>query len=647
MILEELLLKDYRQYKGESRITFANKKDKNTTVIIGNNGAGKSNLFAALNWVLYGDEEDSTGGHNENVVNKAALRDAATGDRVVAQVRLKFTHEGDRYVVTREVGALKQGKEAPILDVPEPIFQKIPPKGGAEIIKNPNARMNAILPRNAKQYFFFDGEQVLERFTKVGHEEEVHRAVRDVLQYDVIERTAKHLDTLAREYQSELNKRAHGKEKELREKEIALQNSLEKKRNELKGLRDERQKAKTLIDATKATLHSRKKAKDIMAERDRLESELQQLSSRKTEAEDKIREDGNRAYYALSGHAIEKARKLLDEKRSKGEIPAGIREQFLVDLLDRHKCICQRPLGKGSPEEIAVRQLLNKSLSGTLENTLTEVYGQLSGISVQAREIQSRLKENIKLRLQYGKQMQEVRDSLDEVKEKLKKEDVEDIGALEKQLEGHERRHEDLCVDIGSLEEKIKVAEKDLDVVTKDLKEEARRSKHANTLSAKFELARDGANIARQVLDTFANGMRQKIEDKSREIFTAIIWKSAQFKEVKISDTYELEVLDRWNQPARKELSAGERQFFSLAFILAMAQVTSVEAPFVIDTPLARIDDIPRKRLAEELPDLVPQLILLMTNNEAAVVPTLKPHLGKQYRLDFKDGATTVSEEKV
>ncbi len=294
-----------------------------------------------------------------------------------------------------------------------------------------------------------------------------------------------------------------------------------------------------------------------------------------------------------------------------------------------------------------MRQLLNRSLSGTIENTLTAVYGQLSGITVQAREIQSRLKENIKLRLQLGKQMQEVREQLDDVQEKLKKEDVEDIGALEKQLEGHERRYGDLCVSIGVLEEQIRTSEKELDAVTKDLKEEARRSKHANTMSAKFELSRDAANVARKVLDTFANEMRQKIEEKSREIFTSIIWKSAQFKEVKISETYELEVFDRWDQPARKELSAGERQFFSLAFILAMAQVTEVEAPFVIDTPLARIDDEPRKRLAEELPGLVPQLILLMTNNEAAVVPTLKPHLGKKYRLDFKNGATSVAEEKI
>lgn len=646
MILEELVLKNYRQYKGESRIEFACRKEKNTTVIIGNNGTGKSNLFAALNWVLYG-AEDAAEPQKDSVVNKAAMSEAANGDRVIAEVRLKFNHEGERYIITRQVGALKRAKEAPVLDEAEVVFQKIPPKGGAEIVKNPIRQMDAILPRNAKQYFFFDGEQVLERFTKAGHEEEVHRAVRDVLQYEVLERTASHLDTLAREYQRDLNKLAKGKEKELREKEIAFQDSLDKRRKELKGLRDEKQKAKTLIDETKATLHSRKKAKTIMEDRDRLESELQQLSSRKSEIEDRIREDGNRAYFSLSGNAVEAARKLLDDKRSKGEIPAGIREQFLKDLLERHKCICARPIGKGSPEEEAVRQLLNRSLSGTIENTLTAVYGQLSGITVQAREIQARLKDNIKQRLQLAKQMQDVREQLDDVKEKLKKEDVEDIGALEKQLEGHERRYEDLCVSIGVLEEKIKTTEKELDSVTKELKEEARRTKQANTKSAKFDLAREGADTARKVLETFENGMREKIEEKSREIFTSIIWKSAQFKEVKISDTYELEVLDRWNQPARKELSAGERQFFSLAFILAMAQVTEVEAPFVIDTPLARIDDEPRKRLANELPDLVPQLILLMTNNEAAVVPTLKPHLGKQYRLNFKDGATTVTEEKV
>ena len=142
--------------------------------------------------------------------------------------------------------------------------------------------------------------------------------------------------------------------------------------------------------------------------------------------------------------------------------------------------------------------------------------------------------------------------------------------------------------------------------------------------------------------------MRKEIQEYSQDIFSSLIWKSSQFKDVSISDNFELEILDRWGTPAKGDLSAGERECFSLAFILAMSKATEAEAPFMMDTPFARISEVPLRNISEKLPNLTKQLVLLVTNKEFPVEYSndIKPRVGRVYNLRFNDvtGCTTIEE---
>ena len=80
--------------------------------------------------------------------------------------------------------------------------------------------------------------------------------------------------------------------------------------------------------------------------------------------------------------------------------------------------------------------------------------------------------------------------------------------------------------------------------------------------------------------------MRTGIQAKAKEIFQRLIWKESQFQDVRLSEDYHLEVIDRWGLPAKPDLSAGERQVLSLAFIAGMAKVTGEEARWSWTHPL-------------------------------------------------------------
>ncbi len=53
MIIKKMKLQNFRQYI-DDEIKFAVDEDKNVTVIMGDNGTGKTTLAQAFQWALYG-----------------------------------------------------------------------------------------------------------------------------------------------------------------------------------------------------------------------------------------------------------------------------------------------------------------------------------------------------------------------------------------------------------------------------------------------------------------------------------------------------------------------------------------------------------------------------------------------------------------
>ena len=62
MLLKSLKLKNFRQFKGEQKLTLSTDSQKNVTIVMGENGSGKTSLAQAFTWCLYGktdfDDDD-------------------------------------------------------------------------------------------------------------------------------------------------------------------------------------------------------------------------------------------------------------------------------------------------------------------------------------------------------------------------------------------------------------------------------------------------------------------------------------------------------------------------------------------------------------------------------------------------------------
>lgn len=96
-----------------------------------------------------------------------------------------------------------------------------------------------------------------------------------------------------------------------------------------------------------------------------------------------------------------------------------------------------------------------------------------------------------------------------------------------------------------------------------------------------------------------------------------------------------------------QHFSAGEQQIFVMALYQSLAEIRTSELPFVIDTPLARIDSEHRRNILDHFFSRLPgQVIILSTdeeiNNEGMAV--LSPKISDIYLIEHQeDGTTSVS----
>lgn len=651
MKLERITLQNFRQYYGKQRLEFAKDPERNVTVIHGVNGAGKTSLFLSINWCLYGKKVDDVQVIDNvgELMSKEAVRLAKPGETIETSVDLTFTHNGGRYLVRRTLVGKKQEDGTVELDSSDDlVVMRIQPDGQAERVSNPIGTISSILPANVREYFLFDGEKI-DNFAKPEAASQVRDAIYLVLNIEILERAQRHLEYLAGEYRRNLKQVSSAELRKLVEEDEGLRAMRTSQEARMAEVEREIQSAEAKIADIDERLRTLEHAKGLQERRDVLDTELRE---RRQELQKKIVEIQGIAtsgYIALADSAVESALQVLEEKREKGEIPSGIRQQFVQDLLEQMVCICGRPIGDGSPEFQRLRHLLTRSMSSVLEDDILNLNALLRTFCDRKAEVTARIDSAMKDRTQLLEIIADREGQLDDLSRQLKDSPLEEISRLEKRRREFAANINDYKMDIGSLATKIEHATEKIKDLEKQISKARKEKRKERLLSIKLQLSQKAADAIDEMHHTFADEMRKRIEEKTKEIFRKLVWKESHFSDVQLSPDFHLEVIDRYGRPARPELSAGERQVLSLSFIAAMAQISDEEAPLVMDTPFGRLSSHHRNSITDSLPKLADQLVLFVTDEELRdqAQANLQPYIGAEYRLSFDRTTSCTKIEEI
>ena len=202
-----------------------------------------------------------------------------------------------------------------------------------------------------------------------------------------------------------------------------------------------------------------------------------------------------------------------------------------------------------------------------------------------------------------------------------------------------------LSEEIGSIEFKKEQEVREQETVKNKLYEVEKNRR-------KFSLAQR----SKMVLEAYNKKLTEtQILEFCKELvdcFNRICDKEQLLSEANIDiNTFDVTLIDKQGgEVSINEFSMGESQIYGLALLWALRKISGYELPLLIDTPVARLDEVHQTNFINEfLPEVSDQVLLFATNIEMSnnVEKRLQPAVSQTYELQFDErlGHTVVSGE--
>lgn len=659
MRLDQITIHNFRQYSGTQKIHFSKDKERNITVIHGENGAGKTALLNAFSWCLYGkiDLPNST-----EIINERLQLSLQVEEEAEAYVKLQFENEGRIYTVTRSIRGRKNDQGTvdylrPLLDVEyiDVDGATITPKGAQNLI-------DQIIPSDMKSYFFFDGERI-DKMQDKEQAKDIRNAIKVVMGLEILERSVTHLEVVKRKFREESAQLGNTEQQELDSKLKEVGEVIKRKQEEKEIQETNRSAVESEIKEVQARLRTLEESKEIQQQRDALEKDKDSILNQLKEIQKQTKTLVSKAgYLAYAGVAIEKAKELLESKREQNQIPTGIKQQFVDDLIQSEKCICGRPIHQDTDEFKSIMGWRGRSSTKALEDAFINTTGDLKFASKERIRMFEDLQSLRKKREELIHARQDVEAELSEIQGKLEGKDTEEISALAKKERDKRDQLEEIKDSIKRLEIELQNLHKENDKLEKEFDAIKVENDKAVLAKKRMEICDTLKSTFSDIYKIRSAEVQIRLQEKISDVYGRLLRKGF---EVNLTDTYEIEVYKVLGTERKTVgLSQGERQITSLSFIGALVDIAREQLekeksndsvgsmkfggyyPIVMDSPFGQLDDDHRSRVAKGLPSLAHQIIVIVSSSQwkGEVQAHMKDRVGREYRLDFHGGVQDYTE---
>ena len=159
MIIRKIVLKNFRQYIDTS-IEFATDPEKNVTVVMGDNGTGKTTLAQAFQWALYGETRFQI----REIINRIVREKMTMGESKTVSVTIELFYNEKEYTVKRSV-TYKKNAQKKLEEIDHKFtIGNINENGEFHYFNEgeKNYMIKQFLPKDLSGFFFFDGERIEE-----------------------------------------------------------------------------------------------------------------------------------------------------------------------------------------------------------------------------------------------------------------------------------------------------------------------------------------------------------------------------------------------------------------------------------------------------------------------------------------------------
>lgn len=355
MLLKSIKLENFRQFVDE-QIDFSTDPNQNVTLIIGENGTGKTTFAQAFFWCLYGE----TSFTDKNLLNRSVSEHMTPDQKVIVKVILKLLHGSADYEIIR-TQEYKKSYSNKVVGANTVLNISVKSADGNTRYLKPlecETEIKKILPKELSSYFFFDGERIEKMSKEIAAGRKSSSFASAVVGLTGLNATLAALDHLSPTKLStsvigRFNEAyigdSSGKIKALTENIETLQKELDAIEKRLAEIDDEIDAAENSKAKFEDDIKQYADGERLQNERDRLNRDLTAAKKTKAQFIKSLCSDFNddmTAFFALS--MVQKALEMVSKSDFGGKDIPAMHSKTIKFLLDRGTCLCGTQLMEGS-----------------------------------------------------------------------------------------------------------------------------------------------------------------------------------------------------------------------------------------------------------------------------------------------------------
>ncbi len=637
MRLQSIELTNFRQFKDE-KIQFAIDKNQNVTLIMGDNGSGKTSLAQAFFWCFYGTNSFQ----DKILLNRLVANNMIPNQKEMVCVRVYLEHKQEEYCIVRQQEYTKQYNDSL---KPQNSILAISKKdkngnrmwlgtGKTESLKNIELTntINDIMPQDLSKYFFFDGEKIETLSKEISSGRKSNNFVEAVNSLTGLKATRNALNHL----NPKLKGSVIGK---LEDEYIGgSDRKIAELTEEIKRLKSEWQSADDDINSADESIKSNDLYIEELENKIKTYAEAENLQRTKTNRQNELEEHKWRKYQSLSRiydnlnrdnlfdrficeWPVKEALVILSNSDVSGKDIPKLHGDTIKYLLKQKQCICGTILEENSKEWKVLENLINylppESISTSIGNFIKRMKDKYQEKVYLLNDARSDFASILTLDEQISQCLEEI----DEIDKKLNGKDVSrEVNRLNQLISTTKNNTVQLRNNKSALEKRIggfsvsiQSKETERDTLAKKSSQNASialAKKYAEALYDKFNVEYTAKEIK-----TKAN-LQAYINENFKKFFNGSIT-------LQIDDNYAVKVSvnDKFNSLETSTAQGIAVIFAFLAAIIRIAKENSANEtyPVVMDAPLSTLDNQRIKIVCDTLPQIADQVIIFIKDTDGKV----------------------------
>ncbi|MDD4353109.1 MAG: DNA sulfur modification protein DndD [Candidatus Nanoarchaeia archaeon] len=658
MIIKKMILENYGLYYGRQEFDLNPSGKKNIILIGGKNGNGKTTFFEAIQLGLYGArifDKKSQKKYQDFLLNRIHFNPFLKEQPNHASIQIEFEYSslGELYNykvkrywekqgndIIEKIGILKNDK--PLNDLESEQWQDF---------------INDLIPYALLKLFFFDGEKIQNLAEEINNNnEELAKSFKALLGLDLIEKLKNDLSVYSIKQLKNIGK------------EELQKNILETKQkiNDTDIIIDDFNTEKAQIQAKMDNILSNlEKQEELVSreggvfatKRDSLKTEISVFDTRINILDEKMRELCSDIFpFVLSPNLNQQLKNaIIQEEIIKNQEITAITVKEKLNLLK------QKIKNNSFWNDTTIN---SKNAASIAHKIISEVGNSfimpensdllIHNVSSQNRAflVHSIDKSSIDSKSKFFELVKEKEELLEKMGSQTKQ---LNYAPSESIINPYIKKIGELNLELGSLTQKMNTIVDELrkimflqDNNKRKLNKVLEEMKKENDLDFRMSLI----NKLDIVLNDYNNELKnKKIEEFSSlflDTYNQLAEKKNVFKKIFVDpENFSVTFYKGEKVDQKSDLSAGEKQIYAISVLWTLTKMSKKTLPFIIDTPLGRLDLNHRDNLINNFfPNASHQVIILSTDTEIGndYLIRLNNKISKKYLLNFDNHCTTIKE---